>query len=251
MACDTLAKLITETLMGLGMLPKELVEIEDAARAVIQSLALLQEHSTYSSQNLNLIPYEWVPQDRDEVLGGVPDLALPAWVERKWSTNQDTNQDFWQDVRVCNLAELEGQRVRGNWNRCAFYITDGQMHIKFSYAPSDFSERTHRLWYSPDVLLVEAFNDTALGSQTTGISANFFPLVSAMAEVELISTIRIRAAMNKETNKALYASLDQREAYVTGKIAVWQDRFKHKVYGERGNRKGSKRQTILPRGMRI
>lgn len=251
MACDTLAQLITETLMGLGMPAKELVEIEDAARAVTQSLALLQEHSSYSSQNLNLIAYEWEPQARDEILSGVPDLAIPAWVERKWSSNSDTDQNFWQDVRVCNLAELESSRLRGEWNRCAFYIENGQMHIKFSYVPSDYTYRTHRLWYSPDVQLAQAFNDTALGSVVTGISANFFPLVSAMSELELISTIRIRAAMNKESNGPLVKALDQREVYLVGKVGQWKDRFQHKVYGERGNHKGSRRRTILPRGMRI
>lgn len=237
--------------MGLGMPPKEHVEIEDAARAVIQSLALLQQHATLSPQNLNLIAYEWEPNSRDEILSGIPDLLLPAWVERQWSNNQNPDQDFWQDVRVCNLAELESYRLRGDWNKCSFYI-DGQeqLHIKFSYAPQDYTYRTHRIWYSPDVQLAEAFNDQAL-SVGQGIPANFFPLVSGMAEMELIPTYKLRLAMEDEPSKAMFEALNDRFEYLSNKVGVWQDRFHHHIYGERGNRKGGRRKTILPRGMRI
>jgi hypothetical protein len=239
------SQLITETLTGLGNLPKELCEVEEGARAVTHSLALLQQYSTYSSQNLNLRSYEWEPSARVESLLGVPDIALPAWVERKWKTNVDPSQDFWQDVRVCNLSELETNRTRGDWNKCAFYIDEGQMYIKFSYDPTDYTYRTHRLYYSPDVILAAAFEDTVLGSQATGISQNFFPLVSGMAELELISTIKIRAAMNKDDNKALVSALDGRQAYLGVKVSEWKDRFDHWTMGERGNRRGGRRRKIL------
>lgn len=232
--------------MGLGNPPKELLEIEDLARAVTQTMAMLQQHSTFSSQNLNLTSYTWEPSGRTEALGAVPDIALPAWVERKWNSNADESQDFWQDVRVCNLSELETNRNRGDWNKCAFYIDGGQMYIKFSYDPTDYTYRTHRLWYSADVILAAAFEDTVLGSQTTGISQNFFPYVSALAELELIPTIMIRAAMNKDDNlKALGAALESRQTYLQGKVLVWNDRFKHWVSGERGSRRGGRRRLIL------
>jgi hypothetical protein len=249
LACDTFAKLITEALMGLGMPSKELVEVEDAARAVIHSLALLQQHATYSPQNLNLIPYDWEPSARSEAITGIPDVTfLPAWVQRKWSSNTNPSQDYWVDVRVCNLAELESARLRGEWNRCAFNIQNGQMFITFSYDPRDYSYRQHRLWYSPDVALVETFNDTVAGM---GFNQNFFPLISGMAELELIPTMRIRAAALKEPNKELISAWDKREEYLAVKMEEWKDRFKHFVYGERGNRKGGRRRSILPRGMRI
>lgn len=251
MACDSLGKLITEALMGLGMPPKELIEIEDAARAVVQSLALLQQHANFSAQNLNIQSYEWDPDERDESLAAVPNLAIPAWVERKWNNNADSDRDFWPDVRVCNLAELESARIRGDWNKCAFYITGGVMRIKFSYVPTDFSPRTHRLWYSPNATLAEAFTDQALGAQSSGIPVNFFPMVSGMAELELISTIRIRAALNKDNNyKNLLVALDKREMYLDGKVGAWRDRFHHMVYAERGNRRGGRRRRIL-NGARI
>lgn len=249
MACDTFAKLINETFQGLGAPSKEYWEVEDGARAVIHSLALLQQHVTYSPQNLSLIPYEWTPSARSEVITGIPSSTfLPAWVQRKWTTNVNSSDDYWVDVRVCNLAELESARLRGEWNRCAFNVQDGQMWITFSYNPTDWSERAHRLWYSPDVQLVEAFNDSAFG---IGFNQNFFPLVSGMAELEMIPIMRIRAAGLKEPNKELISAWDKRAEYLEAKVAIWTDRFKHFVYGERGNRKGGRRRTILPRGMRI
>jgi hypothetical protein len=104
------------------------------------------------------------------------------------------------------------------------------------------------LWYSPDVQLVEAFNDSAFD---LAVSPNFSPLVSGMAELEMISTMRIRMAQEKEPNKLLIDAWGKREAYLETKVTVWMDRFQHQAYGERGNRKGGRRRSILPRGMRI
>lgn len=236
--------------MGLGSPSKEFCEVEEAARAVIHSLALLKQHSTLSAQNLNLVKFEWQPQSRTEVLTPqIPNLAIPAWVERKWSSTTNPSQDYWVDVRVCNLAELESSRLRGEWGRCSFRIQDEQLWITFSYAPQDYSFRTHRIWYSPNVDLAAEFNSPALLG--LNLSANFFPLVTGMAELELIPTMRIRAAMSKNSSKELVSAWDKREEYLASKVAEWTDRFKHFAYGERGNRKGGRRRTILPRGMRI
>lgn len=233
--------------MGLGSPSKELIEIEEATRAVVHSLALLKQHSTLSSQNLNLQKYEWEPSSRSEILTGAQGIAIPAWVERKRSSNANPSQDVWVDVRVCNLAELESSRLRGE-TRCAFHVEEGQMWITFSYDPLDYSYRTHRLWYSPDPVLAEAFNDSTAGLD---LSPNFFPLISGMAELELISTMRIRAAANKSSSKELVDAWDKREIYLGAKVGQWTDRFQHFAHGERGNRKGGRRRTILPRGMRI
>ena len=230
------------------MPPKELVEIEDAARAVTQSLALLKQHSSFSSQNLSLEKYEWSPASRDVSLAAVTDLAIPAWVERQYGNNVNADDNFWPNVQVCNLAELEGARIRGEWNKCAFYIDSGVMRIRFSYDPTDFTPTTHRLWYSPNVDIADAFNDTALEIGTT----NFFPYVSALAELELIPTMLIKIGLLKnDAYNALGPALENRQAYLQAKAAVWHDRFKHFTYGERGNRKGGRRRNILPRGLTI
>lgn len=244
-----MAKLVSEAYQGLGSPSKELFEVEDGVRAVLHSLALLRQHTTYSPLNLDLQHYDWTPSARSELLVGIPaQVFLPAWVQRLWSNTTDSSQDFWVDVRVCNLAEVESARLRGEWNRCAFHIDQGQMWITFSYAPSDYSNRTHRLWYSPDVQLVEAFNDPVFG---IGLNPNFFPLVSGMAELEVIPTMRIRMAQQKEPNEVLMKAWDKREEYLEKKTGIWMDRFQHFAYGERGQRKGGRRRSILPKGMRI
>ena len=244
MTCNTLAQLITETLMGVGMPRKEICEIEDAARAVTHSLALLNQHTTFSAQNLDLRSYEWEPQTRDEVLSGASDVAVPAWIERRRNINSDESDDTWAYVPTCELAVLESARER-NLARCAFYIKDGQMHVKFSYNPRDYAFPTHRLWYSANVNIAASLNDTALDTQATGLSANFFPMVSGMAELELISTMRIKQAMEKP-NPDLVEAWGKRETYLTGKVSAWKDRFMHFTYGERV-RRGRRRQNVLGR----
>lgn len=252
MSCDTLSKLITETLIGLGMPSKELCEIEDSARAVTHALALLKQHSNFSAQNLDLKVYEWSPADRDVSLQAITDMAIPAWVERKLTTNTNSDDDYWAYVPICDMADLEDARLRGEF-RCSFYIDDeaNAMRVKFSYNPDNLIYKTHRLWYSPNVTIAEEFNAVLLDTQNTGLLENFFPMVSGMAELELIPTMRIRAAMNKDPNTLLISAWDKREAYLTGKVAVWKDRFNHYVFGERGSRRGRRRRNILPRGITI
>lgn len=249
MACDTLAKITNDAFQGLGAPSKDLFEVEDGVRAVIHSLALLKQHTTYSPQNLELTSYEWEPALRTELITFIPETTfLPAWVQRKWSSSTEASRDYWHDVRVCNLSEVESARTRGEWNRCAFHVSEGQMYLTFSYNPADFSPSTHRLWYSPDVRLVEAFNDVVFGQS---LNQNFFPLLSGMAELELIPTMRIRMAQQKEPNEILMKAWDKRESYLQEKVRIWTDRFRHATYGERGNRKGGRRRTILPRGARM
>lgn len=246
MPCATLAQLITETLAGIGFPAKELCETEDAARAVTHSLALAKQVTTFSSQNLDFRKYEWTPASRDESLLGAPDISVPAWAERQISVGTD---DYWKFVPTCNLATLEEARTRGEF-RCAFYVENGQLRIRFSYNPQDLAYPGHRLYYDPNPWLAETFNDTALDSQSTALPANFFPMISGMAELELIPTMRIRAAMNTENpaSEQLIAAWVAREQYLVGKVALWRDRFQHFAYGSRGERRGVRRRNVLRRG---
>lgn len=247
MALNTFAQLITDTLQGLGFPPKEWLEVEDAARAVTQALQLTKQVTTFSSQNLDLRHYDWEPSSRDESLLGAPDISVPAWVERQISTNDD-----WRFVPTCNLADLEDARMRGEY-RCAFYVELGQLRIRFSYNSEDQAYQSHRLWYDPAPWLAESLNDLALDTQTTGIPSNFAPLISGMAEINCISTMKIRAAMNTENpaSAALIAAWDGREKLllmIVGAMPTWADRLKHFAYGARGERKGVRRRNVLRRG---
>lgn len=242
MPCTTLAQLITETLAGIGFPPKEFCAVEDAARAVTHSLALAKQVTTFSSQNLDFRKYEWSPSSRDESLLGAPDISVPAWVERQISTTDD----YWAFVPTCNLTTLEESRSRGEF-RCAFYVEQGQLRIRFSYNPQDLSYPDHRLWFDPNPWLAETLNDTALDSQATALPSNFFPMIAGMAELELIPTIRIRAAQNTENpaSEQLIAAWIARESYLKVKVAAWRDRFQHFAYGARGARRGQRRRNIL------
>lgn len=226
--------------MGLGDPPKELCEIEDAARAVIQSLALVKQVTSFSGQNLALRKYEWEPSSREESLVAAPDISVPAWVERQVGLDPD----YWQYVPTCNLAVLEESRLTGA-PRCAFFTEDGQLMIRFSYDPSTLSYPTHRLWFDPSPWLAEMFDDTALDTQGSAIPSNFFPMISGMAELELLPTIMIRAAMNENGNKQLVAAWQARQTYLIGKVAAWRDRLNHFAYGSRGARRGRRRRPIL------
>lgn len=233
-------------MMGLGIdTPKAYMEVEDVARAVQHSLGLAKQFSTFSSQNLNLRHYDWTPASRDESLLGAPDIAVPAWVERQ----ADDSIDYWQFVPTCNLATLEEARMRGEF-RCAFYVENAQLRIKFSYpwALATPTYTQHRLWYDPNPLDVETFNDLALDAQATALPANLAPMISGMAELEMLSTMMIRGAMaNPPASKELIAAWGHREQYLTGKVALWKDRFNHFVFGSRGARRGFRRRSILAR----
>lgn len=243
---STLAHLVTDTLQGLGFPDKQFLEVEDAARAVLHSLALLKQHSSFSNTNLEFKKYEWNPTGRDELLTGVPDICTPAWVERRWGSSANSVEDYWPFVPTCNLALLEEAKFRGQF-RCAFYIEDGQLHIRFNYNPTDYNYRTHRIWYSPEPWMPEVFNDPALDIQGTGIPSGFHPLVSGMAEIECISSMRIRAAMDREANRELIEAWNGREKYLMMKVSEWRGRFNWHVYGTRGARRGRRRRPILGR----
>lgn len=236
-------------MQGLGFPDKSILEVEDAARAVTQALQLTKQVTVFSGQNLDFRKYEWSPASRDESLLGVPDISVPAWVERQIAIGTD---DYWDFVPTCNLAVLEDARLRGDF-RCAFYTEQGQLRIRFSYDPSILSYPAHRLYFDPTPWIAETFNDLALDTQGTAIPANFAPLISGMAEINCISTMRIRAEMNKDNppSVGLLKAWDAREKLLlmtVGPMPTWADRLKHFAYGSRGARRGRRRRPILARG---
>lgn len=248
MPLNTFAQLITDVMQGLGFPPKNWLEVEDVARAVTQALQLTKQVTTFSNQNLDLRHYDWDPSSRDESLLGAPDISVPAWVERQISTSTD---DYWQFVPTCNLAVLEEARTRGEY-RCAFYVDQGQLRIRFSYKPEDQAYQSHRLWFDPAPWIAQTFNDIALDTSGTAIPANFAPLISGMAEINCISTMRIRAAMDKESppSTSLISAWNDREKLlmaVVGPIPTWADRLNHFAHGARGARRGQRRRNVLRR----
>ncbi len=241
--CDELANLISDAWQGLGYLDKPLLETDDLARAVIHSLGLVKQSTDFSSQNLALQSYPFTPSGRDTTLSGAADLAVPAWLERQIGTEPD---DYWRMVQVVSLNGLESARIRGE-SRCAFYATGGMIHVKLSYNPSDFGYSQHRLWYSANPFLASTLTDIALDAQVTAIPANFWPLISGLAELEVIPTILINLAQAKEKNPELADALKERQGYLAvkiGNVPNWGDRLSHWVNGARGQ-SGGRRRRIL------
>src|ERR1700754_4566894 len=170
---NTLGLLTTDTLQGLGFPDKSMLETQDAVRAVIHALSLLEQHATYSALNLAINFIEFVPSTRAMPLDNAPGLVIPAFVERQWVNNPQP-WDYWHFVPICNLADLEESRLRGQ-DRCSFYVMDGQMWIKLSYDPLQNLLWNYRLWYTVNPFGAETLSDTALDAQLTAIPANFYP----------------------------------------------------------------------------
>ena len=236
-------------MQSLGFPDKSVLEVEDVVKAVVESLALLEQHTTYSPLNLAISHLDFVPQTRDFPLDNAPGIIVPAWVERQW-VNSPQPFDFWHFVPVCNLADLESSRLRWQ-DRCSFYVEDGQMHIKLSYQPLSNLLWRYRLWYTVSPFGVNTLDDTALDASLTSIPANFFPLVSGMAELEVIPTMMIRAAGLEKPNEILMKAWEKRQEYLIGKVGVWTERFKMFAYGNRGARRGRRRRNIIRAGRRL
>lgn len=230
------------------MPPKEYAEVEDAARAVVNASALIKQTTGFSSQNLNFKHARLTPNARDVSLQAVAaDIAIPAWVERRLGETR-TSDDFWSYVRVCNLSELEDARQRGA-ARCAFYVEDETLRVKFSYDPEG---EEHRLWYSPETWVATMLTGTVTGVST--IPGQFWPLVTGLAQLILIPQMRIRAAMDKQNppNRVLLDAWDKMEVTLValvGAVPNWADRLRHYAHGTRGGSRGRRRRPILSRGL--
>lgn len=246
MSANTLAELTTDVLQGLGFPPKSYVEIEDSCRAVVHASALIKQVTGFSSQNLSFKHVRLNPNSRDVSLQGAGDIAVPAWIERKLGDAR-TSEDYWQYVKVCNLANLEDARQRGA-SRCAFYVEDEILRVKFSYDPTG---EEHRLWYSPQTWVATTLNSVVTGLSTT--PGEFWPMVVGLAQLILIPTMRIRATMDKAnppSNQLLDAwdKMEQTLDALVGPVPSWADRLKHYAHSSRGGSRGRRRKPVLARG---
>lgn len=246
MPANTLAELITDTFQGLGFPPPEYAATEDAARAVVHASALVKQVTGFSSQNLNFKHALLRPNSRDVSIASVGDVAVPGWIERRLG-GLNTTDDNWVYIRGCNLSEIEEARRRGV-PRCAFYVEDEQLCVRFSYDPDG---EEHRLWYSPESWIATTLNGIVVGVSTT--PSAFWPLVVGLAQLILIPTMRIRAAMDKENpaSKELisaWGKMEETLAKLVGPVPNWADRLKHYAHSARGGSRGRRRRPVLSRG---
>lgn len=231
--CDTLAKLVTDVLAALGFPPKEWLEVEDAARACLKSLAFFNVSLTQSNQNQVIAKKDFQPTTREHSLTDV--RGVPLWVERKAGTEPN---ESWVYVHACNLATIEESRSRGE-DRCAFFNEGGRLKVKFTYTPNG---ETHRLRYDPDPSLGETIDDPLT------LPAAYYPLYSARARRAVIPVVMMNAAKceNKPEEfqlKAWQASLAEAVAEMDDWQPLWRD-FKS---GSRGAARGRMRRPVLAR----
>lgn len=237
---DTQAQLTTDVLQGLGFPPEEYLSVEDAYRAVTNSLAFYLQILAQSNQNQVIRHVTFTPTSRDVVVNqqGVPGSS-PAWVERQVGNIPNETFEF---VPTCNLNALEDARLRGE-ARCAFYSEQNQLHIRFSYNPQNLSYRTHRLWFDPSPQLANALNDPH------GMPANFYPMVSARAIARCVPLMLIKSAQlqedGKEVNKQLIAGWEMAANVANTEMKDFENRYKRHVFESKGSERGRMRRNVL------
>jgi hypothetical protein len=238
---DTQAQLTTDVLQGLGYPAEEYLSVLDAYRAVTNALCYYLQILAQSNQNQIIRHVNFTPASRDVVMAqeDVPGSS-PAWVERQ--IGNVPNETFIY-VPTCNLNALEDARERGEM-RCAFYSEQGQLHIRFSYNPQDYTYRTHRLWYDPAPQLANALNDPH------GMPANFYPMPVARAITRCVPVMLIKSAQlqedGKEVSPQLIAGWEAASNVANAEMKDFENRYKHYVFEAKGSERGRMRRNVLP-----
>lgn len=242
---DTLAKITSDVVLGLGNPAPEILSQEEAFRAVSQVLSLKLQQLQQSDQNINVLSFPFTLNGREQNITGAPGLGVPAWVERQIIPT-GVAQNYWQPITVVNLNQIEDYRLRGI-PACAFYGTNGQQIIKFSYNPPfDTPYANHRLWYDPNPLLAQTL------TSGSGLPENFNVMVSTEAQLKCISTMMMHAAEYENTDsrvtEAQMTAWRGMAAQLGMEKAEWSQVYQEYKYRSRGNQRGRNRRTVLRMG---
>lgn len=242
---DTLARILSDVVLGLGNPAPELLSEEEAFRAVSQVLSLRLQQLQQSDQNINVMSFEFTLNGREQIITGVPGLGVPAWVDRQRFPGT-APIDIWDPIWAVNLSQIEDYRRRGV-PACAFYGTNGQQIIKFSYNPPyDTPLTLHRLWYDPNPLLAQTLNSTS------GLPENFNVMISAEAQLRCIPTMLSHAAQYENTDRPVTPA--QKEAWqalaasLATQVAAWDETYREYKYRSRGDQRGRNRRSVLAGG---
>lgn len=233
--CDTLAKLISDVLAGLGQPPKEYFDVEDAARAASESLLFYTQGLAQSNQNQIIAKKLFTPASREHSLTDVRGTA--AWCERKVGTEPD---ELWVYIPAVNLASIEEAAERGD-DRCAFFNEDGKLKVRLSIKPTGAQQ--YRLRYDPDPLLERTINDPL------NLPVGFYPMYSARARRSAVSVMLANAAKDRENEPTEFqvlawrAILDEAER----SLEEWKPQWELHRLGSRGSARGRRRRPILAR----
>jgi hypothetical protein len=231
--CDTLAKLVTDVLAGLGFPPEKWLRVEDAVRVTTQSLLYAAQGLAQANQNQVISKKTFTPASREHTLADV--RGVPVWAERKVGTEPD---EIWRYVPAVNLASIEEAAERGE-DRCAFFNENGVLKIRLSLKPTGAEQ--FRLRYDPDPLLETTINDELK------VPAGFYPYFSARARRSAVPVILANAAKLREDPPGDFQLLAWKtvleEAHET--IREWEPMWKQHRLGSRGTARGRRRRRIL------
>lgn len=231
--------------MGLGNPAPEILSMEEAFRAVSQTLSLRLQQLQQSDQNINVMSYEFTLSGRVQNITGVPNLGTPAWVDRLRFPGT-APIDIWDPIWAVSLNQIEDYRRRGV-PACCFYGENGSQYIKFSYNPPyDTLATRHRLWYDPNPLLGQTLNSAS------GLPQNFNVMISGEAQLKCIPLMLIHAAQYENTERAVTASIKEGwgmlGASLNNELKGWEQAYMEFKFRSRGDQRGRNRRTVLAGG---
>lgn len=246
MAFSTLANLISDTFIGLGSPPIDWISPEEVCREVLRATGLDTQILSQSSENQIISHCTFTPSQREFIVSNAINFGVPAWLERQVYSGQYA---AWQYIAFVNLAVVDDCYMRGDATKAAIYGENSSLKIRLSYNPQTMPYRQHRLWFDPNPLLAQTLTSTAVGTLYNGIPEAYSPMVSGQAIMALIPLMETKAAMSENKPGETLVNAWAKLLKSTEKsVAMWQDRYRHYVFGSKGGQRGRRRENIIARG---
>jgi hypothetical protein len=233
---DNFAKLLADVLQGLGYPSKDELEVEDAAQAARDRLALRDLHLTQSGERWSTAKVNFTPSQsqREKDLSGIL-VGVPLWLERKDGTEPD---EEWVYIPAVNLASVEEARERGE-EFCAFFKEDGKLKVRLSETPDGATIYRVRYYRDPSGL------QTA--TDALSIPPQFVPFITAEIKLDLIPTILRNLAANAANppDELTLLAWKATAARLNEIVEQWLPLWRQHRLGSKGAARGRDRRPVL------
>lgn len=231
---ETLALLISDTSQALGHPNREHLDPEDLTRAVFQTLALYGLDSAHSETSRRSKSALVNLNSRESMLYNVPDILLPAYLERKIGQQPTEEWDWLPHIR---RASLESTRRAGR-AFCSFTrLTEG-WQVALSYDPTDTE---HRLWYYSDPIVPQTKDDPL------PLPPRFGFMFTARSVINAVPMMLMRAANLPEEqrlNSAQLQAIDAALAHADNQIREYEPLWNKEKRGDL-NARGRNRRPLV------
>lgn len=236
---DTFAKALSDVLQALGYPDKGLLEVEDAARALRDRLALRGLQLTHSGERLNVkrsAAFTPAQTQREKDLTGVVQ-GVPLWLERREGA---APYETWRYIPATNLSTVEEARERGD-ERCAFFKESGRWRVKLSDTPDGSTQ--YRAVYAPNMLDVGAVRDSL------PVPEEFAVLAINEAALDLVPAVLRKLSSDRDNPPAreLLAAWEATVAGLNRIITDWMPLWNQRRLRGAGASRGRNRRSVLPR----